>query len=67
MTAFSATLCSKLADEASLDLKSCNIFDHQLRMNGDLSLSHLEVFAVLVTGLVIVLVMYIVILLCKSI
>ena len=35
MTAFSATLCAKLADEASLDLKSCNIFDHQLRMNVD--------------------------------
>ena len=31
------------------------------------SLSHLKVFAVLVTGLVVVLVMYIVILLCKSI
>ena len=33
----------------------------------DFSLSHLDVFAVLVTGLVILLVTYVVILLCKSI
>ena len=54
---------SELEDETSFSPERQNLYF----VDSNFSLSHLDVFAVLVTGLVIVLVTYLVILLCKSI